>query len=117
MGDQHRRAASAPHNFHTSVKLLGECRDDDRAESCTWLIRIQLVLRDSNPVVGNRKSPARFSRKSAVCSDDTKVLIEDEKGIPDRTHDPLAERVHIIDVDDQFPIGRGQRVCGKRRSR
>ena len=56
--------------------------------------------------------PERLT-KSAVCSDDTKVLIEDEKGIPDRIHDPLGERVHIIDVDDQFPIGRGQGVRGR----
>jgi len=62
MGDRHRRAGSAPHNFHTSVKLLGESRHDDGAQSWTWLIRIQLALRGSNPVVGNRKSPARFSR-------------------------------------------------------
>ncbi len=34
------------------------------------------------------------------------MLIEEEKGIPDRIHDPLGERVHVIDVDDQFPIGR-----------
>ena len=63
-----------------------------------------------------RRHPERLT-KSAVCSDDTKVLIEDEKGIPDRIHDPLGERVHIIDVDDQFPIGRGQGVRGGRRSR
>ena len=56
--------------------------------------------------------PERLT-KSAVCSDDTKVLIEEEKGIPDRIHDPLGERVHIIDVDDQFPIGRGQGVRGR----
>ena len=62
MGNRHRRAASGSRNVHTSVKLLGECLDDDRAQSWTWLIRIQLVLRGSNPVVGNRKSPARFSR-------------------------------------------------------
>ena len=62
MGDRHRRAASAPRDFHASVKLLGKCLDDDRAQSWTWLIRIQLALRGSNPVVGNRKSPARFSR-------------------------------------------------------
>ena len=37
--------------------------------------------------------PERLT-KSAVCADDTKVLIEDEKGIPDRIHDPLRERVH-----------------------
>jgi hypothetical protein len=30
MGDRHHRAASAAHKFHASIKLLGECRDDDR---------------------------------------------------------------------------------------
>jgi hypothetical protein len=62
MGDRHRRAALAPHNFHASVELLGECRDDDRTQSGTWLIRVQLAFRGSNPVVGNHKSPTRFSR-------------------------------------------------------
>ena len=51
-----------PHDFHTSVKLLGEGLDDDRAQSWTWLIRIQMALRGSNPIVGNRKSPTRLSR-------------------------------------------------------
>jgi hypothetical protein len=37
-------------------------RDDDRAQSGTWLIRIQLAFRSSQPVVGDRKSPVRFSR-------------------------------------------------------
>src|ERR1700756_5619903 len=36
--------------------------------------------------------------KSAVCSDDTQILIEHEKRIVDRIHDPLGERVHIIDI-------------------
>ena len=36
--------------------------------------------------------PERLT-KSAVCSDNTKMLIEEEKGIPDRIHDPLGERV------------------------
>ena len=50
--------------------------------------------------------PERLT-KSAVCADDTQILIQDEKGIADRIHDPLSERVHIIDIDDQLPIGRG----------
>ena len=40
--------------------------------------------------------PERLT-KSAICSDDTKVLIEDEKGNLDRVHDPLGKRVPIID--------------------
>jgi hypothetical protein len=62
MGDRHRGAASVPHNLHASVKLLGESRDDGRAQSGTWLVRVQLALRHSNAVIGNRKLPARFSR-------------------------------------------------------
>ena len=58
--------------------------------------------------------PERLT-KSAVCADDTQILIQDEKGIADRIHDPLSERVHIIDIDidDQLPIGRGQGVRGR----
>jgi hypothetical protein len=56
--------------------------------------------------------PERLTKR-AVCADDTKVLIEDEKGIPDRIHDPLGDRVHIIDVDEQLPVGRGQGARGK----
>ena len=58
--------------------------------------------------------PERLT-KSAVCADDTKMLIQDEKGIPDRIHDPLGESVHIIDidVDERLPIGRGQGVRGR----
>ena len=78
MGDRHRRAASVPHNLHAGVKLLGECRDDDRAQSGTWLIRVQLALRHSNPVIGNRKSPARFSR--LIGNDDqARGLVADER--------------------------------------
>jgi hypothetical protein len=62
IGDRHRRAALAPHNFHASVELLGGRRDNDRTQSGTWLIRVQLAFRGSNPVVGNHKSPTRFSR-------------------------------------------------------
>ena len=39
--------------------------------------------------------PERLT-KSAVCSDNTKMLIEEEKGIPDRIHDPLGERVSSL---------------------
>jgi hypothetical protein len=59
MGDRHRRAVWVPHDFHTSVKLFGECLDDDRAESRSWFM---MALRYPNPIVGNRKSPSRFSR-------------------------------------------------------
>jgi hypothetical protein len=34
--------------------------------------------------------PERLT-KSAVCADDTQILIQDEKGIPDRIHDPLGD--------------------------
>jgi hypothetical protein len=56
--------------------------------------------------------PERLT-KSAVCADDTKVLIEDEKRIPDRIHDLLSKRVRIINVDERLPVGRGQGVRGK----
>jgi hypothetical protein len=36
--------------------------------------------------------PERLTKR-AVCGDDTKVLIEDKKRIPDRIHDPLGEHV------------------------
>jgi hypothetical protein len=62
MGDRHRRAALAPHNFHASVELLGECRDDDRTQSGTCALSQSWPFRGSNAVVGNHKSPARFSR-------------------------------------------------------
>ena len=56
--------------------------------------------------------PERLT-KSAVCADDAKVLIEDEKRIPDRIHDLLSKRVRIINVDERLPVGRGQGVGGK----
>ena len=58
--------------------------------------------------------PERLT-KSVVRADDTQILIQHQKGIPDRIHDPLGERVHIIDIDidDQLPIGRGQGVRGR----
>src|ERR1700736_3862528 len=62
MGDRNRRAMWVPHDFDTSVKLFGECLDDDRAQSMSCLIQIQSGFRYSNPIVGNRKSPARFGR-------------------------------------------------------
>jgi hypothetical protein len=48
--------------------------------------------------------PERLT-KSAVRSDDTQILIEDEKRNMDRVHNPLGERVHIIDVDEPLPVG------------
>jgi hypothetical protein len=67
------------------------------------------------PIYEDVRSSARSERltKSAVCADDTKVLIKNEKGIPDRINDPLGDRVHIIDVDERLPVGRGQEIRGK----
>ena len=62
MCDRHRRAVWVPHDFHTSIKLFGECLDDDRAQSRSCFFQIQMALRFSNSIVGNRKSPACFSR-------------------------------------------------------
>ena len=56
--------------------------------------------------------PERLT-KSAVRSDDTQILVEDEKGMPDRIYDPLGERVHIIDVDEPWAVGRGQGARGR----
>jgi hypothetical protein len=36
--------------------------------------------------------------ESAVCGDDTQVLIEDQQRIADRIHDRLGERVPSIEV-------------------
>ena len=58
--------------------------------------------------------PERLT-KSAVCADDTQILIQDEKRIPDRIHDPLGERVHIIDIDEPvacWPRPRGPQEAG-----
>ena len=65
-------------NLHTSVKLLGKSRADDRAQSWTRLIRIQLALRGSNPVIGNRKLPARFSHLIGN-NDQASGLVADER--------------------------------------
>ena len=62
MRDRHRRALWVPHDFHTSIKLFGECLDDDRAQTRSCFLQIQMALRFSNSIVGNRKSPACFSR-------------------------------------------------------
>ncbi len=43
--------------------------------------------------------------ESAVCSDDTQVLIEDQERIADRIHDRLGERTHIIEVYEQLAVG------------
>jgi hypothetical protein len=63
MGDRHRRAALAPHNFHASVELLGECRDDDRTQSGTCALSQSNWL---NAVAGNHKSPARSAASWAT---------------------------------------------------
>src|SRR5580658_2702565 len=62
MGNRHRRTVWVPHDFHTSVKLFSQCLDDDRAQSMSCLIQIRSAVRYSNPIVGNRKRPARASR-------------------------------------------------------
>ena len=62
MGDRYRRALWVPDDFDTSVKLFGECFDDDRAQSRSWFIQLQMALRCPNAIVGNRKSPSCLSR-------------------------------------------------------
>jgi hypothetical protein len=49
--------------------------------------------------------------ESAVCRDDTQVLIENQEGIADRIHDGLGERARIVEVYEQWASGQGQRVC------
>jgi hypothetical protein len=49
--------------------------------------------------------------ESAVCRDDTQVLIEDQEGFADRIHDRLGEQAPIIKVYEQRAVGQGQRVC------
>ena len=62
MGDRDCRALGVRHGIHTSAELFGECLDDDRAQSRSGLIQIQMALRRPNSIVGNRKSPVCFSR-------------------------------------------------------
>src|ERR1700733_10487771 len=92
MSDRHRRDA-APHNLHTSIKLLGESDHKDRAQSWTWLIRIQLTLRGFNPVVGNRKSPARFSRLIGNYNQDS-GLVADESMLECIDHELGDDETH-----------------------
>ncbi len=49
--------------------------------------------------------------ESAVCRDDTQVLIENQEGFADRIHDRLGEQAPIIEIYEQRDIGQGQRVC------
>jgi hypothetical protein len=48
--------------------------------------------------------------ESAVCRDDTQVLVENQQWIADRIHDGLGERAGIVEVYEQRAIGQGQRV-------
>jgi hypothetical protein len=49
--------------------------------------------------------------ESAVCHDNTQLLIEDQEGIADRIHDRLGERARIIEIYKQVAVGPRQRVC------
>ena len=49
--------------------------------------------------------------ESAVCRDDTQILVENQEGIADRIHDRLGERAGIVEVYEQWATGQGQRVC------
>jgi hypothetical protein len=43
--------------------------------------------------------------ESAVCSDDTQVLIENQERIADRIHDGLRKRARIVEVYEQWAMG------------
>src|SRR6202035_450426 len=88
-------------------------RDTSQQEPNLRNIRLTASQRVNRTILNVLTSHPERLTKSAVCSDDTKVLVKDEKGIADRIHHPLRERVHIIDVDDPFPIGRGQGGRGR----
>jgi hypothetical protein len=47
--------------------------------------------------------------ESAVCSDDTQSLIENQERIADRIHDRLRERVRIIEVYERLAVRPRQR--------
>ena len=53
-------------------------------------------------------------KESAVCRDDTQVLIENQEWIADRIHDGLGERARIVEVYEQRAIGQGRCVCPSR---
>ena len=89
-------------------------RDTFQQEPKRGDIPLPVAQRVNRTILNVLTSHPERPTKSAVCADDTQILIQDKKGIPDRIHDPLGERVHIIDIDDQLPIGRGQGV--RRRS-
>jgi hypothetical protein len=67
-----------------SVKLFGERFDDDHAQALSGLMQIQVALPYPNPIVGNRKSPARFGR-----------LIGNDK----LTSGPLADKGMLERID------------------
>src|ERR1700683_4989718 len=88
MGDRHRRAAWVPRDFHTSVKLFGERLDDDRAQSRSGLIQIQLALQGHNSIVGNRKSPVCLSR---LIGDNKQASSPADKGVLERIDHELRD--------------------------
>jgi hypothetical protein len=88
MGDRHRRAAWVPRDFHTSVKLFGESLDDDRTQSGSAPIQIQLALRGPNSVVENRKSPVCLSH---LVGDDKPASSPAGKGVLERIDHELRD--------------------------
>jgi hypothetical protein len=70
-----------------SVKLFGERFDDDHAQAVSGLTHIQVALPYPHPIVGNRKSPAHFSR-----------LIGDDK----LTSGPLADKGMLERIDHKL---------------
>ena len=89
-------------------------RDTFQQEPKRGNIPLPVTQRVNRTILNVLTSHPERLTKSAVRSDDTQILIEDEKRNMNRVHNPLGERVHIIDIDDQLPIGRGQGV--RRRS-
>ena len=47
--------------------------------------------------------------ESAVCSDNTQVLIENQERIADRIYDRLRERVRLIEVYERLTVRPRQR--------
>jgi hypothetical protein len=91
------------------------CRDTFQQEPKRGNIPLPVAQRVNRTILDVLTSNPERSTKSAVRSDDTQILIEDEKGNMDRVHNPLGQRVYIIDidVDDRSPVGRGQGVHGR----
>ena len=55
--------------------------------------------------------------ESAVRSDNTQVLIENQERIADRIYDRLRERVRFVEVYERRLLGNDQRVSGRERAR